>query len=73
MSIYRALKEDSVRGGCLLTAAELDSSKEYLQQADGSWIVAYQVRLNTFFLLAIFLIYELIRREDLHLNVSCCL
>jgi hypothetical protein len=27
MSIFRALKEDSVRGGCLLSAAELDSSK----------------------------------------------
>lgn len=43
--IYRALKEDAVRGGCMLSAGELDSSKEYLQQPDGSWVVAYQVRL----------------------------
>ena len=42
--IYRALKEDAVRGGCMLSAGELDSSKEYLQQPDGSWVVAYQVR-----------------------------
>lgn len=43
LPIYRALKEDAVRGGCMLSAGELDSSKEYLQQPDGSWVVAYQV------------------------------
>lgn len=43
LPIFRALKEDAVRGGCILSAGELDSSKEYLQQQDGSWIVAYQV------------------------------
>ena len=42
-SIYRGLKEDAVRGGCILSAAELDSSKEYLQQPGGSWVLAYQV------------------------------
>lgn len=41
--IFCALKEDAVRGGCLLSAAELDSSKEYLQQPDGAWIVVFQV------------------------------
>ena len=41
--IYRALKEDAVRGGCMLSAGELDSSKEYLQQGDGSWVLVYQV------------------------------
>lgn len=46
LPIYRALKEDAVRGGCMLSAGELDSSKEYLQQPDGSWVVAYQVRLR---------------------------
>jgi hypothetical protein len=47
LPIYRALKEDAVRGGCMLSAGELDSSKEYLQQPDGSWVVAYQVSLCT--------------------------
>ena len=41
--IYRALKDDPVIGGCMLSAGELDSSKEYLQQADGSWVLVYQV------------------------------
>ena len=41
--VYRALKDDAARGGCLLSAGELDSSKEYLEQPDGSWVVAYQV------------------------------
>ena len=41
--IYRALKDDPVIGGCMLSAGELDSSKEYLQQGDGSWVLVYQV------------------------------
>lgn len=45
-SIYRGMKEDAVRGGCILSAAELDSSKEYLQGAGGSWILAYQVHTS---------------------------
>jgi hypothetical protein len=30
-------------GGCVLSAAELDSSKEYIQLLDGSWTMLYQV------------------------------
>jgi hypothetical protein len=44
--IYRALKHDAVIGGCILSAGELDSSKEYLQQGDGSWVLVYQVLLS---------------------------
>lgn len=47
--IYRALKDDPVIGGCMLSAGELDSSKEYLQQGDGSWVLVYQV-FNSHFL-----------------------
>jgi hypothetical protein len=32
-----------VTGGCVLSAAELDSSKQYLQRPDGEWAIAYQV------------------------------
>ena len=41
--IFRSLREDPARGGCILSAGELDSSKEYLQKEGGSWVVAYQV------------------------------
>ena len=34
---------DCALGGCMFTAADLDSSKNYLQQSDGSWLVAYLV------------------------------
>jgi len=33
---------DAVTGGCLLSAAELDSSKNYIQVAD-QWQIAYTV------------------------------
>ena len=42
-SIFRSMREDPARGGCMLSAGELDSSKDYLQSQSGSWIVAYQV------------------------------
>jgi hypothetical protein len=39
--IVEALVDDAVLGGCLLSAAELDSSKEYIQTEDGSWAISY--------------------------------
>lgn len=41
--VYRAINTDAVLGGCILSAGELESSKEYLQQPDGSWVLVYQV------------------------------
>ena len=41
--VYKSVSTDAVLGGCILSAGELDSSKEYLQQADGSWVLVYQV------------------------------
>ena len=32
---------DAVSGGCMLSAAELGSSKNYLHQTDGNWILAF--------------------------------
>jgi hypothetical protein len=34
----------AARGACLLSAAELSSSKQYIQSPDDSWTLAYQVR-----------------------------
>lgn len=34
-------EQDAVRGGCMLSAAELESSKNYLQQNDGKWVLAF--------------------------------
>ncbi len=42
-AVVRAEPLDAVTGGCVLSAAELDSSKQYLQHADGEWAIAYQV------------------------------
>jgi hypothetical protein len=33
----------NVLGGCLLSAAEIDSSKKYVQLPDGTWTIIYQV------------------------------
>lgn len=41
--VYKSVSTDAVLGGCILSAGELDSSKEYLQQGDGSWVLVYQV------------------------------
>ena len=38
--ILSAGEHDAVRGGCLLSAAELESSKNYLQQND-KWVLAF--------------------------------
>lgn len=42
-AVVRAEPLDAVTGGCVLSAAELDSSKQYLQRPDGEWAIAYQV------------------------------
>jgi hypothetical protein len=42
---------DSAIGGCMFSAAELDASKSYIQQPDGSWCVAYQVTIVCFVIL----------------------
>jgi hypothetical protein len=39
---------DCALGGCMFSAAELESSKSYIQQSDGSWCVAYQVTAVSF-------------------------
>ena len=39
----RAGSADAVQGGCLLSAAELDSSKQYAMLEDGSWTTLYQL------------------------------
>lgn len=41
-TVIKSLAQDAVMGGCLLSAAELDSSKQYIQVAD-VWTIAYQV------------------------------
>jgi len=48
---------DAVTGGCLLSAAELDSSKNYIQIND-QWQIAYMVR-SSCILLRIQAIYKL--------------
>jgi hypothetical protein len=45
-TVVRAEPEDAAVGGCVLSAAELSSSKQYLQRKDGEWAIAYQVLLN---------------------------
>ena len=37
---------DAAVGGCVLSAAELPSSKEYLQREDGEWIIAHMVSMS---------------------------
>ena len=39
--ILSAGQFDAVSGGCMLSAAELGSSKNYLHQADGNWVLAF--------------------------------
>lgn len=39
-----------VRGACLLSAAELDSSKDYIQNNSGAWSIVYQVSTPLFWL-----------------------
>ena len=41
--VLRAVASDAAEGGCVLSAAELDSSKQYLQ-LDVGWRIAYLVR-----------------------------
>ena len=45
VKVVESLKTDAVMGGCLLSAAELDSSKNYIQ-IDDQWQIAYMVRNN---------------------------
>jgi hypothetical protein len=44
VEVVRAQATDAATGACVLSAAELSSSKQYLQRADGEWAVAYMVR-----------------------------
>lgn len=48
--LFHALKDDSVKGGCYLSAAELESSKQYIQQDDDSWRMFYQLPFGDSFL-----------------------
>jgi hypothetical protein len=41
--IVHAQVGDAALGGCMFSAGELDSSKNYIQQPDGTWRVAFQV------------------------------
>jgi len=45
VKVVESLKTDAVMGGCLLSAAELDSSKNYIQ-IDDQWQIAYMVRIE---------------------------
>ena len=45
VKVVESLKTDAVTGGCLLSAAELDSSKTYIQ-IDDQWQIAYMVRIE---------------------------
>eukprot|EP01032_Pedospumella_encystans_P018831 gene18831-21426_t len=38
---HRANVVDAAQGACILSAAELESSKQYLQMYDGAWKIAY--------------------------------
>lgn len=42
VQLFRASPTDAVVGACLSSAAELESSKQYMQQDDG-WNIAYMV------------------------------
>lgn len=50
--VLKASAGDAVKGGCFLSAAELDSSKQYLQQGDGTWTVMYQLPVGDGLLVA---------------------
>ena len=52
---------DCSAGGCYLAAAELESSKQYLPQEDGSWVIAHSVRYLCIFysLLSIYIIMNI--------------
>lgn len=41
--VVRAQALDAVTGASVLSAAELSSSKQYLERADGEWAIAYLV------------------------------
>lgn len=45
--VHRANVVDGAQGACILSAAELESSKQYLQMSDGAWKIAYLVRKRT--------------------------
>ena len=49
VKMVEARVTDAVTGGCLLSAAELDSSKNYIQVMD-QWQIAYTVRVVVFIL-----------------------
>ena len=46
IEVIRAQPGDAAIGGCVLSAAELSSSKEYLQREDEQWAIAYLVSLT---------------------------
>ena len=46
---YVFVCSDASQGGSILSAAELSSSKEYIQTDDGSWTISYSVRIYLFF------------------------
>jgi hypothetical protein len=45
----RLVAGDVLRGGCLLAAAELQSSKEFIRNDDGSFTTAYYVSASLVF------------------------
>ena len=44
LAAVRLVAGDVMRGGCVLAAAELQSSKEFIRNGDGSFTTAYYVR-----------------------------
>ena len=68
VKVVESLKTDAVTGGCLLSAAELDSSKNYIQ-IDDQWQIAYMVRIEVMHLIT----YSLHRRFTIALHcISLC-
>ena len=49
LPLFTTNDSDAACGGSLLSAAELDSSKEYLQSDDGDWYISYLVSLLRIF------------------------
>ena len=50
LHFYSAGDRDAVRGGCVLSAAELESSKQYINHEQDGWVLAYQLPVADSFL-----------------------
>lgn len=71
VKVVEALKTDAVTGGCLLSAAELDSSKNYIQ-IDDQWQIAYMVRIEVMlFLITYSFMTSIAYNSLLHSAVYC--